>query len=47
MNKKQRSVLVIKLTKERDGGIEGGGISDGEIGDGKIMEGGCGQTFHS
>jgi hypothetical protein len=34
-------VLVIKLTKERDGGLGGGGIREGEIGKGQIEEGGC------
>ena len=38
-------VLIIKLTKRRDGGFGGGGIVDGEIGDGKIEEGGCEETF--
>ncbi len=39
-------VLVIKLTKRRDGGFGEGGIRDGEIGKGQIEEGGCEETFH-
>jgi hypothetical protein len=34
-------VLVIKLTRKRDGGFQEGGIRDGEIGEGEIEEGGC------
>jgi hypothetical protein len=39
-------VLVIKLTKERDGGIEERGTKEGEIREGEIEEEGCEETFH-
>ncbi len=39
-------VLVIKLTRRRDGGIEEGGIKEGEIRGGEIEEEGCEETFH-
>jgi hypothetical protein len=39
-------VLLIKLIKRREGGIEEGGIKDGEIGKGQIAEGECEETSH-
>ncbi len=39
-------VLIIKLTKRRDGGFGDGGIIEGEIGKGLIREGGYEWTFH-
>ncbi len=40
------SVLIIKLTKRRDGEFGEGGIIGGEIGKGQIREGGYEWTFH-
>ncbi len=39
-------VLIIKLTKRRDGGFGEGWIIEGEIGKRQIVEGGCEETFH-